>query len=376
MKKVLLTATVQSHIAQFHKPLINMLKENGYEVHVAAKDNLAEKNGLKLDEPDKIFNIPFDRSPLSKNNIIAYQELKKILSKTKYDVVHCNTPMGGVITRLAAKNLRKYGTKVYYTAHGFHFYKGAPLKNWLVYYPIENWLSRYTDKLITITEEDYKIAANKFKTSVYHVHGVGANSNKYYPYSIEKILTLRKKLGYSKDQFILLCTGELNKNKNQSTIIKAVAEVVNDIPNIKLLLAGNGPMELKLKSLVNELKINHVVDFLGYRTDLENYVNICDVVISASFREGLPLNIMEGMLCCKPIISSSNRGHRELVKNEVNGYILIPNDIIGFSEHIKKLYDNHNLIESLGAASRDIVRKFTIDNVVNELEHIYICKTY
>ncbi len=309
MKKVLLTATVQSHIAQFHKPLIEMLHENNYEVHVAARNNLAEKNGLSLETPDMIYDI--------------------------------------------------------------HFYSGAPLKNWLLYYPIEKWLANYTDKLITITEEDYKIAYDKFNTSVYHVHGVGANYEKYYSYGMEKVNKLKSKLGYSNDQFILLCTGELNKNKNQSTIIRAVAEVVNDISNIKLLLAGNGPMEQALKSLVNELNLNRVVDFLGYRTDLENYVNICDVVISASYREGLPLNIMEGMLCGKPIISSNNRGHRELVKSGINGYIVSPNDIKGFSEYIEKLYKDNDVSEALGTAGKNIVRKFTVKNVVNELKYIY-----
>ena len=136
-KKVLITATVQSHICQFHKPLVKMLHENGYEVHTAARDNLAEKNGLKLDFADKVYNVPFSRSPVSKNNIKAYKVIKEIIAENDYDIIHCNTPMGGVVTRLAAKKQRKNGIKVIYTAHGFHFYKGAPLKNWLFYYPVE-----------------------------------------------------------------------------------------------------------------------------------------------------------------------------------------------------------------------------------------------
>lgn len=192
MKKVLLTATVQSHIAQFHKPLIKMLKDNGYEVHVAARDNLAEKNGLLLLEPDKVFNVPFDRSPISKNNIKAYKELSKILSKNNYSIVHCNTPMGGIITRLATQKYRKNGTKVFYTAHGFHFYKGAPLKNWLIYYPVEKWFAKYTDKLITISNEDFNIVTkNKFKTKIEHIHGVGVNTEKYFKPTNEMISKLR-----------------------------------------------------------------------------------------------------------------------------------------------------------------------------------------
>lgn len=158
-KKVLLVATVQSHIAQFHRPLANLLHEHGYEVHVAAKNNLAEKNGLQIDFADKIHDLPFSRSPKSKDNYYAYKQLKKILDAEKYDVVHCNTPMGGIVTRLAARATRKKGTQVIYTAHGFHFYKGGPLKSWICYYPIEKLFSRLTDILITITHEDYALAS-------------------------------------------------------------------------------------------------------------------------------------------------------------------------------------------------------------------------
>ena len=136
-----------------------MLHEYNCEVHVAARDNLAEKNGLKLDFAEKVFDVPFSRSPKSKDNIKAYKQLKKIIDEGQYDVIHCNTPMGGIVTRLAARKARKNGTKVFYTAHGFHFYKGAPKKNWIVFYPIEKFFANhYTDKLITITNEDYDLA--------------------------------------------------------------------------------------------------------------------------------------------------------------------------------------------------------------------------
>ena len=166
-KKVLLTATVQSHICQFHKPLVEVLHAQGYEVHVAARNNLVEKNGLCLDFVEKIYNIPFSRSPKSKDNLKAYLQLKKIIGENSYEIIHCNTPVGGIITRLAALKARKSGTKVLYTAHGFHFYKGAAKKNWLIYYPIEKIMARFCDILITITEEDYQLAKRKFHTNIY-----------------------------------------------------------------------------------------------------------------------------------------------------------------------------------------------------------------
>ena len=181
MKKVLLVATVQSHICQFHRLLADLLHEHGCEVHVAARNNLAEKNGLRLDFAEKVFDIPFSRSPKNPVNMKAYRQLKQIIEDEGYDVIHCNTPMGGILTRMAAKKARKKGTKVFYTAHGFHFYRGAPKKNWMVYYPIEKWFARKTDKLITIVSEDFNTAAAKFSCPVYRIHGVGVDEKRYFP---------------------------------------------------------------------------------------------------------------------------------------------------------------------------------------------------
>lgn len=239
--KVLLTATVQSHICQFHKPLVEVLHEHGCEVHVAASDNLAEKNGLKLDFVDRVFNVPFARSPKSTDNIKAYKQLKQIINDGHYDVVHCNTPMGGIVTRLAARKARKQGTKVIYTAHGFHFYQGAPKKNWIVFYPIEKFFSRLTDILITITHEDYKLAKEKFHCHVEHMHGVGVDEKRYFPVDVEEQQKLRKELGFTSAQKIILCVGELLPNKNQQMAIRMMQHVVKQFPDAMLLIAGNGP---------------------------------------------------------------------------------------------------------------------------------------
>lgn len=372
MKKILITATVQSHIAQFHLPLIKLLKEKGYEVHVAARNNLNEKNGLEICFADKIFDIAFERSPISLANIRAYKMLKKILEQNQYDIIHCNTPMGGIITRLAAKKYRKNGTEVYYTAHGFHFYHGAPLKSWLLYYPIEKVMSLITDKLLTITKEDYNLAKKRFKkTDVFYIHGVGVNNYKYFPYNKEQRIKLRRELDYQKNNLLLLCIGELNENKNQEVVIRSLTNVVKEIPTVKLLLAGNGVLEKKLRDLVTELGLLENVEFLGYRTDLDKYLNICDIVISASLREGLPLNIMEAMLCARPIIASQNRGHRELLCKDNLGRLVEPKDIAAYSKAILDYNDILNQNEDYGVSGLDFVKEYTIDSVIEELKGIY-----
>lgn len=369
--KVLLTATVQSHICQFHKPLVQMLHEHGCEVHVAAKDNLAEKNGLKLDFVDKIYNIPFARSPKSPDNVRAYFELKKIIDEGNYDVIHCNTPMGGIVTRLAARKTRKKGAKIYYTAHGFHFYKGAPKKNWLVFYPIEKIFSRITDKLITITHEDYLLAKNKFYCEVERIHGVGVDEKRYHLATIEEQKETREKYRLSAEQKIILCVGELLPNKNHQMAIKALKEIIKEFPNTRMLFAGNGPEKERLEKMIEEMKLSEYVKMLGYVTNLEEYQKITDISISCSKREGLPLNIVEAMLSGTPVVASINRGHKELIVNGENGFLVELDDFKGMSQRIVELLKDTVLYDRIRETSEKKARLYTFGNVKKELLKVY-----
>lgn len=371
--KVLLTATVQSHICQFHKPLVEMLHEHGCEVHVAARDNLAEKNGLKLDFVEKIFDIPFSRSPYSLDNIRAYKKLKKIIESGNYEVVHCNTPMGGIVSRLAVRKARRKGTKIYYTAHGFHFYQGAAKMNWIVFYPIEKFFSRMTDKLITITNEDFDLASKKFNCQVERIHGVGVDKKKFCKIKSEENEMFRIKQGYQ-GRFVILCVGELNKNKNQITVIKAVKHLINTYPNILLLLAGNGSEEVNLKKRICEWKLEKYIKFLGYRTDLEKYVNACDIVVSASRREGLPMNIMEAMICGKPVVASNNRGHNELIVDNETGFLVSPFEEYDYANKIELLIENEVIREKISEEAKKRIGIYASINVARELRKIYFGK--
>lgn len=371
MKKVLLTATVQSHICQFHKPLVEVLHKHGCEVHVAAKDNLAEKNGLKLDFVEKVYNVPFSRSPKSRDNIKAYKELKKIIENENYDIIHCNTPMGGIVTRLAAKTVRKNGTKVFYTAHGFHFYNGASKKNWLIFYPIEKYMSRFCDKLITVNEEDYKLANAKFACDVAHIHGVGVSTERYHIIDKDEKVNRLRAEGLQGDEFTILCTGELNENKDQKTLISAVANLKSKIPNLKVLLAGNGPLDQQLKSQVFELGLKDMIKFLGYRTDLYLLTPAVDLVVSCSHREGMPLNIIEAMLCRRPVIASENRGHNELVESNRTGYLFKSGDVGSLSQKIYQIYKSRDYSQNMGDNGFEKAQLYTADSVKKELAYIY-----
>lgn len=368
--KILYTSTVLSHICQFHLPHMKALRERGWEVHVAAHDNLAVKNGLQLKNCDKFIETPFDRSPKSPNNVKAYRQLKKLLAEERYDVILCNTPMGGIVTRLAAKKTRKQGTKVIYMAHGFHFFKGSSRKSWLVFYPIEKHMAKRCDMLITINEEDYRLAKERFskRTRVEHIHGVGVDENRYHPATEEEQRAMRGAEGLSPDDFVILCTGELNENKNQSTLIRAAAMLKDRLPNLKVLLAGNGPKEQELRGLIASLGLESTVKLIGYRTDLQRVTPAVDLVVSCSLREGMPLNIIEAMLCKKPVVASHNRGHDELVEDGVTGYLLEPKDAEGFAEKIRLLASDPEMRKEFGERAAENARPYTVSVVSEEIK--------
>ncbi|MDQ0903979.1 glycosyltransferase family 4 protein [Paenibacillus sp. V4I7] len=367
-KKVLLCATVDYHFKAFHVPYMKWFKEQGWEVHVAANGN------MDLPYVDAKFNVPIQRSPFKRINMKAYTELKAIIDENKYDIIHCHTPMGGVLARIAARDARKNGTKVIYTAHGFHFCQGAPIVPWLVYYPLEKFLSYFTDCLITINEEDYQLAVNRrFRARrIERVHGVGVNTEHFKPADESHKLELKLTTGYQADDVLLFYAAEFNQNKNQQLLLHALASVKADVPNVKLLLAGEGPMKGHCQVLAKELGVEDQVDFLGYRNDIDRLLPMCDIAVASSLREGLPVNIMEAMACGLPIIASENRGHRELVQNNQNGWLIAPNDQVDMAEKIKLLAHNKELRVKQGMWGREMVeRRYTTQQVLNEKSTIY-----
>lgn len=330
MKKVLFTATVDSHIIHFHIPYLRYFKEQGYEVHVAT-------NGKEqIPYCDKKHTISFERSPYKINNLRAIKNLKTIIDQEHYDIIHTHTPMGSVVTRLAALKARKNGTRVIYTAHGFHFYKGAPILNWLLFYPIEKILSKYTDTLITINQEDYQLALKKFKkTKVEYVPGVGVDPEKFnFKMTKKEKHELRKSLGLKDDDFVMIYAAELNKNKNQGMLLKVMKELIKEHSNIHLLLVGKDSMNGLYQKQAIKLGVEKNAHFLGYRNDVPKLLKISDLAVSTSKREGLPLNIIEALMCGLPVVATNCRGNRDLIEEGTNGYLVEIDDVRKMEESI------------------------------------------
>ena len=365
MKKVLFTATVDSHILHFHLPFLKLFKDNGYVVHVATNGN------EEIPYCDKKHVISFERSPYKINNLKAIKELRKIINKEKYDIIHCHTPMGSVVTRLAAKYARKkYHTRVIYTAHGFHFYKGAPLLNWLLFYPVEWYLAKYTDTLITINKEDYDLAKKKFSKrcrNIEYVPGVGIDENKFnFKMTKKEKSEMRKSLGLKDDDFVLINVARLDKNKNQGFLIDVMKELLKEHDNIHLLLVGPDELNGVYQKQAENIKNN--VHFLGYRSDIPELLKISDVAVSTSKREGLPVNIMEAMCVGLPIVALDVRGVRDLIEDEKHGFIITTNKQAQFIEKLLFYYDNNLKLNKLK-------KNIELKNIIERMIQIYYLRS-
>lgn len=366
--KILFVATVDSHFEKFHLPYFKWFQSQGWEVHVAASGSLT------LPYVNQKYDISIQRSPFHHKNIIAYHALNKLIKQQHYRIIHCHTPMGGVLGRLAAIQARKKDTKVFYTAHGFHFYRGAPLLNWLLYYPIERTLARFTDCLITINEEDYRIARqHRFSAKqIEHVHGIGVDLQRFKPISEQQKNETRAKLGFNSNDFLMFYAAEFNQNKNQQLLIRTLALLQEHIPNSKLLLAGNGPLEQRCRELSRQLGVSENVHYIGYRNDIHKWLPICDIAVASSYREGLPVNIVEAMACELPVVASNNRGHCELIKANVNGYTVDPLDFNGMFEKILLIYQSSELQRKMGESNRQKAYKYSLNQVEQQLTMLYL----
>lgn len=366
MKKVLFVATVDSHIRHFHIPYLKYFKDQGYEVHVATNNDENEK----FDYCDKKHIISFERSPFKIENLKAIKQMKKILKEEKFDIVHCHTPMGGVVTRIAAKESRKNGTKVFYTAHGFHFFKGAPLLNWLIYYPVEKYLARYTDVLITINDEDYNIA-KKFKAKrVEKINGIGVNEQKFQiEITEEEKNKLRKELCIENNDVVLTYVAELILRKNQSLIIEAMKEVVKNNKNVKLLLVGTGILKEKYESLIKDLKLEKNIILTGYRSDVPKIFKVTDIVVSTSTQEGLPVNLVEAQMSGLPIVATNVRGNNEVTENNKNGYIIKNKEEL--VEKLNVLIKDKIKRKEMGNNAQHNSKKYRLEDVLKAMIKIY-----
>lgn len=371
-----MTATVPSMIGQFNMSNIQLLQDIGYEVDVACDFNdrsvwneeRVKKFIEELDEKNiNHFQIDYSRNPLDiKRSLKAYRQLCKLFINRKYVFSHCHTPVASVLCRIVSHKMK---VKCIYTAHGFHFYKGAPLKNWGVFYPIEKLLSYWTDTLITINKEDYKRAKKSFKAKhVEYVPGIGIDIEK-----IDKVHcdrnAIRNELGVSENEIMLFSVGELSSRKNHEIVIRAIKAINNK--KIKYFIAGQGSLKDELTKVIEEENLEENIHLLGYRTDVIELCKASDIFVFPSKQEGLPVALMEAIACKVPVICSKIRGNIDLVHND--NCLFDCNSMDELKVRIKCFIDNNteHLIRKLVQNNYTLLEKCDINNVRESMSSIY-----
>lgn len=379
MKKALLYASVASMIDQFNMENIVLLQKLGYKVSVgcnfdfgnnASKDRIAEfKSELESIDVD-YYNILVPRSIFSIAKILrAYRQTKEVIENESFSLVHCHSPVGGVLARLACRAKRKSGLKLIYTAHGFHFYKGASWKNWFLYYPVESLCSHFTDVLVTINTEDYEFAKKKIHAkSICYIPGIGINCSKFETTQIDR-MEKRRSLGIPSESIVLLSVGELNGNKNHEVVLRALAAIDND--TVHYVIAGLGVLTEHLRSLAKELGIENRVHLLGFRKDIPELLKMADVFCFPSYREGMPVSALEAMAAGLPLVASSIRGVVDCCKPDLTGYLCDPSSVSDFSEGILSLLCDGAKRREMGKNSAEFVKKFDRANVNVIMNEIY-----
>ncbi|MFV8765442.1 glycosyltransferase family 4 protein [Aerococcus urinaeequi] len=364
--KILYITTLSNTINAFLIPHIEMLIQKGHTVDVACCiEKPIDKRIYELG--CVVHQIPFSRKIL-KNNILKIQkQIQYIVMKDKYDVIHTHTPIASAISRNALKNNKN--VKKIYTAHGFHFFKGAPLKNWIIYYPIEKYLSKYTDSLITINKEDYKKAKQMSKNKVYYTPGIGLDLEK----SINKRnrkQNIKKEFNITEEQTVLLSVGELNENKNHETVIKSLARV--DKKLYKYIICGEGHKQKALESLVKKYGMENNVILAGFRNDIPEIMKNTDIFIFPSYREGLSVALMEAMASGLPVICSDIRGNTDLIDNHKGGIIVLPKKTLEFEAAILELIQDNLKRVNYGLYNKEKILQFSLNMVLNQTDEIYL----
>lgn len=368
-RKVLLVATVvKIHVNVFHIPCLKMFQEQGWETWVCSRNDYDNPKECVIPYCDHYVDIPFERNPLKPGNVKAYRMLRQIIEKEQFDLIYCHTPVGAMLARLAGISARKKGTKVIYMAHGFHFYSGAPLLNWMLYYPVEKFLSRFTDGLITINQEDFQRAQKFHAGKTVLIPGVGIDLDKFQKKEPTR-QEIRNKLGIPESKIILMSVGELTKRKNHMVMIEALARLKEY--DILYVICGDGPLKAQLRAKAEELGVRDRLKLLGFRKDIAELHKAADIFVFPSLQEGLPVALMEAMASGLPIVASKIRGNEDLISNNQGGYLVNPMDSEQVAKAIEKMIQNPKKREKMEKRNLEIITKYGQETVLQKMDEFF-----
>ncbi|MDF2557819.1 MAG: glycosyl transferase family 1 [Bacillales bacterium] len=369
MKKILFAATVYTHLAHFHQPFIQLLQKKGYEIHAVANPNEGGLNEIQC-LGVVCHSISFSRNPFHMDNWRAVKEMRTVFENHYFEIIHVHTPIASFLIRWLVGKCSQ--GKVLYTAHGFHFYKGSSVINWILYYQAEKIAKGWTDGLIVINDEDYqraKIMGFIPDENLFLINGVGVDLSLSQRNFISNH-SIRKEIGIPRDDVVFTCVAEFTSNKNHAFLISAWRQLTKKFTHVHLIFAGTGKEEDRIKKQVLKHQIENV-HFLGYRKNVNEILNESDAIVLVSMREGFPKSIMEGMVFGLPAIVTDVRGCRDLIIHNKNGFLVRPDDLAGLVSYLSLFIQDKETRLLMGHQSLLQVRKYSLEQVLIEMEVIY-----
>ncbi|RYU61830.1 glycosyltransferase family 4 protein [Aliivibrio finisterrensis] len=370
--KTLQVTTVANTLNAFLLPFAKAFKQQGWQVDAAASNIVQFENIVA--EHDNCFDIQFCRNPLKIKQLFkSLKQIRKLLEIQQYDVVHVHTPIAAFLTRIAVIGIKK--TKIFYTAHGFHYINTNPVWKNILFYLAEKLAGFKTDHLFVINQDDYQFAKQKQivpEQAITFIHGIGVNPDGY-RFSARDRQIIRAELKLSDNTFMLLQVAELNDNKNHQVVLQALALFKQQNPNsdIRYVIVGEGRSQEYLVRQVNLLNLSSSVIFLGQRSDVPALLSACDALSLSSKREGLPRCMLEAMCMQKPIMASNIRGCNDLLSSGA-GILVDHNELQQWAKAIQQLYRDPELRHRMGLVGFQLIeQKYQQDKIVDAVLNVY-----
>ncbi|AMD17947.1 glycosyl transferase family 1 [Methanobrevibacter sp. YE315] len=336
------------HIHTLSKELV----KQGHEVYVITYPHkeIKDIDGIHVIGTSGL-NVPGIRGLLFKIN--AKKALKNLLEEVDIDIIHGHYlfPAGAAAVEVG----KEYGIKTYVTAHGsdmFELYKSHPIVR-----PTLHKVLRDADVVLAVSN------ALRHEIIATGVEGISAKTRlSWNSVDIEKFSTNGddsfKKENKLEGKPIVLFVGNLIKRKNVDSLLEA-KKISNS--DYYLVVVGDGPLYKKLTRKVEEEHIRDVI-FTGSRTDVEDIIPSCDVLILPSFSESFGLVLIEALACGKPVIGSNVGGITEIITDDV-GLLVDPNNIPSIADAIDRIVNNDDFRLALSLNARDRAIDFSKVNI-------------
>lgn len=368
--KLLVVTTVPITIRSFLLPYIQHFKNLGWQVDGMAQGISATPECVSA--CDRVWDIQWSRNVLDPRNLLAgVSRVQAVVKAGNYDLVHVHTPIAAFVTRYALKDFPK--TKVIYTAHGFHFYRGGNFLKNAIFFNLEKLAGGWTDYLITINREDETVAKkNQFLASerIYFTRGIGVDTNYYTDSRVadSDVRRVRQELNLATDDSLLLSIAEFTPRKRHRDLIEALAKLSH--PQVHLALAGEGPLKDEIKQLAVKLGIVERVHFLGFRTDIPTLIQAASAVLLISQQEGLPRSVMEAMCLNTPVIGSDIRGTRDLLEDGC-GLLVDVGDTEAIAQAMAQVVEEPEKSAIMAQKAQAKIADYDLQQIIEQYSSIY-----